>query len=232
MNKYDLLIEKLLREKNQGVVNVGLYPGSFTPPHLGHFQAVKSMLDNGNKYAIVMVSEKDRQGASGNISEAIWDEHYLPLLGNAMVQYSKISPVKDAADLILLTNGIDGVNNPSPEIVKLANRFNKMDKKIIFNVYAGADRLGMYRKSFSKPNYNTGKTAVNFFQTDRPSVDLGPEQYLVKGKPVTGIVEISGTLIRDIINQIEYGDPIMQQLFPPEALSQPGFKEKIDSLKS
>lgn len=52
---------------------VALLPGGFKPPHKGHFDALKYLLDSGASKAIVYIGGKDRDGITPEMSKQIWD---------------------------------------------------------------------------------------------------------------------------------------------------------------
>lgn len=103
---------------------VALYPGAFKPPHRGHFEVVKKLLngthggklydkdtaaqvatsslqgesdnvDSINK-VVVFIGGKDRNGISPDISKAIWDI-YKKYLGNVELYYQVANPMQNAS---------------------------------------------------------------------------------------------------------------------------------------
>ena len=101
-----------------------LYPGAFKPPHRGHFEVVKKLLDgsHGGKIydkdtvdkvasaslagesdkvdtinkVVVFIGGKDRNGISPEISKAIWDI-YKKYLGNVELYYEVPNPMQNAS---------------------------------------------------------------------------------------------------------------------------------------
>jgi len=226
--KFNKLFENLMQEST---ISVGMFAGSFTPPHRGHFEAALQMVNDKNDYSILLASAKDRQGSGGAVSELIWRDVYIPLLnGNVILQYSPISPVKDMADLVILTKD-QPVNNPSSTIEKLSTKL--IGNKVVFNIYGGEDRIESYEKSFKK--YEDENISINTITTDRPIVNLGTRTFDITDKKgnttqITGTTDMSGTLIRNLIKQIKYEDPLMTELFPPQALSNPHLKDLLSQL--
>ena len=101
-----------------------LYPGAFKPPHRGHFEVVKSLLngthggkiydkdtadkvasaslagksdkvDNINK-VVVFIGGKERNGISPEISKAIWNI-YKKYLGDVELYYEVPNPMQNAS---------------------------------------------------------------------------------------------------------------------------------------
>lgn len=103
---------------------IALYPGAFKPPHRGHFEVVKKLLDgtHGGKIydketadkvasaslagesdkvdtidkVIVFIGGKERNGISPEISKAIWDI-YKKYLGNVELYYEVANPMQNAS---------------------------------------------------------------------------------------------------------------------------------------
>ena len=101
-----------------------LYPGGFKPPHRGHFEVVKKLLNNthgGKLYdkesaqdaaskalsgksdkvepinkVVVFVGEKDRNGVSKEIAIKIWNI-YKKYLGNVEVYSEVPNPMANAS---------------------------------------------------------------------------------------------------------------------------------------
>lgn len=101
-----------------------LYPGAFKPPHSGHFNVVKSLLDGthgGKLYdkdtaanvgsasltgesdkvdsidkVVIFIGGKDRNGVSPGISKDIWTI-YTKYLGNVELHYQGTNPMQDAS---------------------------------------------------------------------------------------------------------------------------------------
>ena len=62
-------------------MKIAIYPGAFKPPHKGHFQVVKKLVDRDDiSEVVVAVSPKDRGGVSLEQSLKVW-ELYTNLLG-------------------------------------------------------------------------------------------------------------------------------------------------------
>lgn len=62
-------------------MKIAIYPGAFKPPHKGHFQVVKKLVDRDDiSEVVIAVSPKDRGGVSLNQALKVW-ELYVNLLG-------------------------------------------------------------------------------------------------------------------------------------------------------
>jgi hypothetical protein len=75
-------------------MKIVIYPGAFKPPHKGHFQVVKKLVDRDDiSEVVVAVSPKDRGGVSLDQALKVW-ELYVNLLGpKVKVIPSEGSPV-------------------------------------------------------------------------------------------------------------------------------------------
>lgn len=75
-------------------MKIAIYPGAFKPPHKGHFQVVKQLVDRSDVSVVVIaVSPKERGGVSLEQSLKVW-ELYTNILGpKIQVQKAEGSPV-------------------------------------------------------------------------------------------------------------------------------------------
>ena len=65
MHKFDNLFKQLITEQDQNVHKVGIFPGAFKPPHIGHYTtAYNACKDNDQVY--IFVSEKPRPLSTQN----------------------------------------------------------------------------------------------------------------------------------------------------------------------
>jgi len=87
----------LLLEQDQPTI--ALYPGKFKPPHKGHFEVVKKLLQNADQ-VVVLISPKTHEGITADESAAIWELYKQKLDGNVEVRISTVTPVADVYDFI------------------------------------------------------------------------------------------------------------------------------------
>jgi len=82
---------------------VAYFPGSFKPPHKGHFNAVKSLASRPFiTQVVVIIGQKEKNGINANMSKDIWNI-YLKAQPNPKVKVriaSDASPVKDIFDIL------------------------------------------------------------------------------------------------------------------------------------
>jgi cytidyltransferase-like protein len=90
-------LASLLLEQDQPTI--ALYPGKFKPPHKGHFEVVKKLLQNADQ-VVVLISPKTHEGITADESAAIWELYKQKLDGNVEVRISGITPVKDVYDFV------------------------------------------------------------------------------------------------------------------------------------
>jgi len=90
------LIQPLLEETTK---TVAIFPGKFKPPHKGHFEVAKNLLDKADEI-IVAISPVVVDGITPQQSKAVW-ELYNQLLGNKLkIEIVDKSPVKYTLDTI------------------------------------------------------------------------------------------------------------------------------------
>jgi len=91
-------------------MKIAIYPGAFKPPHKGHFQVVKLLVDRDDiSEVVIAVSSKERGGVSAEQSLKIW-ELYINLLGSKV----KVYPTPGSPVAYTLTTI---KNNPDQEFV-------------------------------------------------------------------------------------------------------------------
>ena len=69
MNLGEQLAKILLEQDKQ---TIALFPGAFKPPHKGHVDVVKKLLDKADQ-VVILVSPKMRDGVSAEESVAVWN---------------------------------------------------------------------------------------------------------------------------------------------------------------
>ena len=81
--------------------SIALYPGKFKPPHAGHFDVAKEILNKPNiDKLIIYISPRSHEGISPDQSKAIW-EIYKPYLGgNVEIRIGEVSPVGSVYDYL------------------------------------------------------------------------------------------------------------------------------------
>lgn len=80
---------------------VAILPGGFKPPHKGHFEALKYLINSNNATsAKVFIGGKERDGFTADISKSIWDIYakYLPV--DTTVDVASVTPVKSVYDYV------------------------------------------------------------------------------------------------------------------------------------
>jgi cytidyltransferase-like protein len=87
----------LLLEQDQPTI--ALFPGKFKPPHKGHFEVVKKLLQNADQ-VVILISPKTHDGITADESAAVWELYKQKLDGNVEVRISAVTPVKDTYDFI------------------------------------------------------------------------------------------------------------------------------------
>ena len=90
------LIQPLLEASDR---LIALYPGKFKPPHKGHFEIVKGLLNKADE-VVVVVSPLPKDGITAQQSEATWNL-YKKLLGDKVtIVVAPSSPVLYVYDLV------------------------------------------------------------------------------------------------------------------------------------
>ena len=76
INNFDLLVEQVMvYEQPEQTTRVGLYPGAFKPPHVGHYQAAVDALRKNDVVYVLISGEsrgKNTEQITADQSEQIW----------------------------------------------------------------------------------------------------------------------------------------------------------------
>jgi cytidyltransferase-like protein len=97
MNLGEQLAKILLEQDKQ---TIALFPGAFKPPHKGHVDVVKKLLDKADQ-VVILVSPKMRDGVSAEESVAVWNLYKKLFDGPIEVRVSaNDSPVGEVYDVV------------------------------------------------------------------------------------------------------------------------------------
>ena len=127
------LIMPLLEDEFQETI--AIYPGKFKPPHKGHFEVAKQLIDKVDKI-IIAISAKEHDGITAKQSEAVW-KLYNPLLDKKLdIKIIKGSPVGYVFDTI--------EKNPNNHYIVIYGK----EEKDIYNEKVGKDPRYMNAETF------------------------------------------------------------------------------------
>ena len=87
------IAEEITRE------SIALYPGKFKPPHKGHFEVAKQLLEKVDRVEI-LISGKEVEGITAEKSKAIWELYNRLLGGKLDIKIINESPIKYVLDTI------------------------------------------------------------------------------------------------------------------------------------
>ena len=96
MNLGQYIAEVLLETDKQ---TIALFPGAFKPPHKGHLEVVKQLLQKSDQ-VVVLVSPKTREGVTADESVEIWDLYKTILDGSVEIKISEESPIKEVYNVV------------------------------------------------------------------------------------------------------------------------------------
>jgi len=122
MNLGQYIAQQLLEAENKPTI--AIFPGAFKPPHKGHVEVVKKLLQNADQ-VIVLISPKTREGVTADESVAVWDLYKEILLDNNVeIRVALENPVRETYNLVK--------ENPDTNFIVAfgkddASRFKRMD---------------------------------------------------------------------------------------------------------
>jgi cytidyltransferase-like protein len=97
MNLGQYIAQQLLEAGDKKTI--ALFPGAFKPPHKGHFEVVKQLLNKANE-VVVLISPKTRDGVDADESIAIWDLYKTILDGSVEIKLSEESPIREVYNIV------------------------------------------------------------------------------------------------------------------------------------
>jgi cytidyltransferase-like protein len=89
----DFIVEEITRE------SIALYPGKFKPPHKGHFDVAKQLLEKVDRVEII-ISSKPVDGITAEQSKKVWELYNTLLGGKLDIKIIQGSPVTYVLDTI------------------------------------------------------------------------------------------------------------------------------------
>lgn len=130
MNLGKYIAQQLL-EANQETI--AIFPGAFKPPHKGHFEVAKMLLQKANQL-IILISPNVREGIDADESVAVWNLYKTLLDGPVEIKIASGSPIKETYDIVK--------NNPDTNFIVAfgkaeADRFKSMVKYPNVTVFDG-----------------------------------------------------------------------------------------------
>ena len=180
------IIEQLLKEVD--VKKIGIFPGKFKPPHVGHFKTCEEA-SKQNSIVIVLISAKEHEGLTAEKSFKIWDI-YKKYLKNIFVFVATPSPVLATYDLAnILNNG-----EYKPSIKSKAPRSNALEIIDNFKELSSFINVG---NNVELNLYSSFEDRVNFKNILKEPYK-GKNILNIKFKPVKRIT--SATKMRQAIN--------------------------------
>ena len=120
MNLGQYIAKTLLEQDKQ---TIAIFPGAFKPPHKGHVEVVKKLLQNADQ-VVVLISPKTREGVTADESVAVWELYKEILDNNVEIRVATENPIKETYDLVK--------NNPDTNFIVAfgkgeSDRFKRMD---------------------------------------------------------------------------------------------------------
>ncbi len=167
----------------------GLFPGSFKPPHKGHFNAVKEAALSIDGWLFVIISPKARidnvskQPSTLEDALVVWKiyQEYLP--ENVQIITAKYSPVTTVYQTILRLNDDTAVIEDSAELISEQVHSHSKQTAIVFAAEADLERFGRLK---STPQIQIVINPIDAFNyADIGKMSSSNVRYLIaKGNPL------------------------------------------------
>lgn len=142
--------------------HIGFFPGSFKPPHKGHFDTALKMAKQNN-FAYVVISSEPRDNITVEKSKQVWDIYKKYLPENTSISVIAGSPVTVIYQIVNMLNNGEYVPTspkslaPLPDAKSIAETIKTQGSNFIIRLYASQEDLSRYKAFFEKNKIYTGQ---------------------------------------------------------------------------
>ncbi len=172
MNNFIKKLTKYFLLEDVSVKKIGFFPGSFRPPHAGHYEFLKNMLKNNDVVYVINSTSKnanEERNFDYTKSIKIFDIYKRYLLEDInKLKFIKInSPIKLLYDLVLLLNGENTEENElNKYVLDYYNEISGGYEKFIINLYTSDDD-NRYSGFSNKKYQGNNVLKINILKNDR-----------------------------------------------------------------
>lgn len=176
MQKFNNIFqEELIKEIP--VIQVGIFPGKFKPPHRGHFETAK-VATKQNKIVYILISDKEHEGYSAQQALEIWSiygkylpgvEPYIVTRTPLIATYELLNILNNGGSFIPtkttsqpVTNIMDVISN-SDILQSYLNKGNNFK----VNLYSSPEDSERYRNANKEPYVGKNVMGIGFQPVDR-----------------------------------------------------------------
>jgi cytidyltransferase-like protein len=173
MVSYNQLFEQLLKEVD--VKNIGLFPGKFKPPHIGHFNTCKRACQE-NDLVLILISKKEHEGITPEMSLRIWNIYakYLNESFPFVVYPTPVLACFDIANILNNSNFIDKLGKEPKSNAKevidnnpILNSFINVGNNINLNLYSSPEDKERFKHLKGELYKGKGVIQINYKPVDR-----------------------------------------------------------------
>ena len=165
------------------MIKIAFFPGSFKPPHVGHFTIVKELLQKVDRLYI-FISAKPRDGITAEQSMKIWKIYlsdtdmkkiiiHITKVSPIMATYKTISELKnDDLNIYLIKSKKDSFNKRFEMFDKLKSKYNILSiHEWILPTFKTISSTNM-RKTIKDNDYKNFKKFVPLHLSERKIKDV------------------------------------------------------------
>lgn len=195
MVPYKRLFEQLLKEVD--VKNVGLFPGKFKPPHVGHFNTCKRAC-NENDLVLILISKKEHEEVTPEMSLEIWNI-YSKYLNESFPFVVSPTPVLACFDIANILNNGNFVDNKlgrepksnAKEVIEnnpILSSFVNVGNNINLNLYSSPEDKERFKHLKGDLYKGKGIIQINYKPVDRVTSASKVRQAIKEGKDLTKFI--------------------------------------------
>jgi hypothetical protein len=167
--------EELLKEIP--LISIGIFPGKFKLPHVGHFKTAK-VASSQNKVVFVLISEKEHEGYTSEQSLQIWSiyrnylkniEPFIVTRTPVIASYELLNILNNGGDFLPTKSTQQPITNVNDIIQssQILQAYLNKGNNFNINLYSSPEDSERFRNAEKEPFSGRNITKIQFQPVDR-----------------------------------------------------------------